>query len=235
MGSAPVQQRSSFPFPWGLLVVLGVYCVALVGYVYTQYWSSPEYVAAQKYTQARQLLGLDECAKCSESELNEAMVLVLEASRLVPDEQWFPLQIERLRWQFERKKFKLSVDLARKAELVSLQARRAAEKKQPYLVIGAKDKGWAPEQILAGPQRALLWGVPGLVLIIAWWAYLRFAAHRVRQKDREGELKKAEANLQELGQFRDGLDALAKKQAPLKSARLKEPDTDPDSTDPRGR
>ncbi len=219
-------------FPLGLVVALALYAAALVGYVYVQYWSSPEYIAAEKFEEAHRIMGLDECAKCNQPQLTRAMTLMLECSRLMPEEMWFPKQVERLRWQFEQKKFALDKDLQRKAELVSAAAYKIEKEKKPWLVVGAHDMGWAPAQVLAGPQRALLWGTPGFALIFVFWLYLQLAARKARKVDHEQNLRHDEQKLAELGEFREGLDALGKKQK-LKTAALYEPDTDPDSTDPR--
>lgn len=201
----PAKKKPGFPVPWGLFVALGVYALAVLGYVKVQYWDSPEYVAAEKYARALWLLGADDGKKCSEAQLTEAMELVLEAARLLPDVKDLAVHTERLRYRFAERKFKIPKDLERHAELVSATAQRREREKDPWLVVGVRDRGWGPEQLLGGPRRAALYSIPGGVLIILVWAYGRFNARAVREREHEADLKKAEAEVKALGQFREGL------------------------------
>src|SRR5688572_30016957 len=54
------QQRPPFPVPYGLFIALGLYAVGVLGYVYEAYWNSDEYVAAEHFVAASELLGLDD-------------------------------------------------------------------------------------------------------------------------------------------------------------------------------
>lgn len=207
---APPAKRR-FPIPYGLFIALGVYALAVLGYIKFQYWDSPGYVAAEKYSYALWLLGADDGRKCTEAQLVEAMGLILEAARLVPDEKSLAEHTERLRYRFEERKFKIPKDLERHAELVSATAQRREREKDPWLVVGVRDRGWGPEQVLSGPRRAALWSIPGGVLIILIWAYGQFNARKVREREHEDELKKAEAEVKALGQFREGLKSAPSK------------------------
>ena len=51
----------------------------------------------------------------------------------------------------------------------------------------------------------MLWSIPGGVLIIAFWTYTRFSGKALRAKEHEAELKKAESEVEHLGDFRRGL------------------------------
>ncbi|MEW5743069.1 MAG: hypothetical protein AB1938_29405 [Myxococcota bacterium] len=206
-------KKPRFPVPWGLFIVLGVYALGVLAFVKFQYWDSPQYQAAEHYARALYLLGVDDGRKCSEAQLTEAMKEVLDAARLMPDEIELAKHTERLRFRFEERKFKIPKDLERHAELVSATAQRREREKDPWLVVGVRDRGWGPEQLLGGPRRAVLWSIPGGVLIILIWAYGRFSARAVREREHEDDLKKSEAEVKELGQFREGL-----KQAPSKYA-----------------
>ncbi|GMU62142.1 MAG: hypothetical protein AMXMBFR34_39050 [Myxococcaceae bacterium] len=217
---AAEKKQPRFPIPWGLFIVLGVYGLAVLAYVKFQYWDSPQYQAAQKYARALYLLGVDDGRKCSEAQLVEAMELVLEAARLVPDEIELAKHSERLRFRFEERKFKIPKDLERHAELVSATAQRREREKDPWLVVGVRDRGWGPEQLLGGPRRAVFWSIPGGVIIILIWTYGRFSARAVREKEHEDDLKKSEAEVRALGKFREGL-----KQAP---SRYEAPEDDED-------
>ena len=199
-----------FPVPWGLFVVLAVYAVAVVGYIWKTYWESPGYQAAEHYARALSLLGVDDGRKSSAKDLEAAFGHVLEAARLVPEDKGLAQHTERLRWRFEERGFKLNPDLVRKSELVSKAAQRVEEERSPWLAIGSRDRGWAPDQLLAGPERVVWWSSPGAVLIIAVWVYGQFGAKKAREKEHEENLRKDEAAAKALGAWRDGLGTSAR-------------------------
>lgn len=87
--------------PWGLLVVLGLYAGLVTAYVWATWWNSPGYRAAQSYEAAQAILGVDDGRACSEQDLEQALRLVLEAARLVPEEHRLAEHVERLRWRYE--------------------------------------------------------------------------------------------------------------------------------------
>lgn len=199
-----------FPVPWGLFVVLSVYALAVVGYIWKTYWESPGYQAAEHYARALSLLGVDDGRKSNAEELEAAFGHVLEAARLVPEDKGLAQHTERLRWRFEERGFKLNPDLVRKSELVSKAAQRVEEERSPWLAIGSRDRGWAPDQLLAGPERVVWWSSPGAVLIIAVWVYGQFGAKKAREKEHEENLRKDEAAAKALGAWRDGLGTSAR-------------------------
>ncbi|MER2560392.1 MAG: hypothetical protein ABTQ32_06730 [Myxococcaceae bacterium] len=203
--------RAKFPVPWGLFVVLAVYALAVFGYIWKTYWESPEYQAAEHYAQALSLLGVDDGRKCTQPQLEAAFGHVLEAARLIPENKDLATHTERLRWRFDERGFKLNPDFARKAELVSKAAQRVEEERSPWLAVGSRDRGWAPDQLLAGPERVVWWSSPGVVLILAVWVYGQFGAKKAREKEHEENLKKAEADAQKLGSWRDGLGEAPRK------------------------
>lgn len=188
--------------PWGLFIVLGVYALAVLGYVWTTYWNSPEYNAALGYARALMILGVDDGRKCSEAQLNTAFEATLEAARLMPDERQLVDHLEALRQRFEERKFKLKPELVKKVEMMSANTMRIEQERKAWLVVGSRDRGWAPDQLLRGPERALLWSIPGGVLIIAFWAYTRFSGQALRAKEHEADLKQSEREVAELGDFR---------------------------------
>lgn len=191
--------------PWGLFVVLTIYALAVVGYIWKTYWESPGYQAAEHYALALSLLGVDDGRKSSAKDLEAAFGHVLEAARLVPEDKALAQHTERLRWRFEERGFKLNPDLVRKSELVSKAAQRVEEERSPWLAIGSRDRGWAPDQLLAGPERVVWWSSPGVVLIIAVWAYGQFGAKKAREREHEENLRKDEAAAKALGAWREGL------------------------------
>lgn len=198
----PQAAARKFPIPWGLFIVLGVYALAVLGYVRATYWNSPEYKAALGYARALMILGVDDGRKCSEAQLNTAFEATLEAARLMPDERQLVEHLENLRQRFEERKFKLKPDLVKKVEMMSANTMRIEQERKAWLVVGSRDRGWAPDQLLRGPERAVLWSIPGGVLIIAFWAYTRFSGKALRDQEHEAELKKSEREVEELGDFR---------------------------------
>jgi len=194
--------------PWGLFIVLAVYALGVVFYVWATYWRTPQYQAAQEYTAALRLLGMDDGRKCTEAQLNEAFGHMLEAARLVPEERGLAKHVERLRWRFDERHFKLRPDLVHKAEAVSAMNARIEKEREAILVVGARDKGWAADQVMEGPQQTVLYAIPGGVLIIALWGYTRFTGRKARAEAHEAERKKIEADVAELGKFRQGLDKM---------------------------
>lgn len=202
-----------FPIPWGLFVVLAVYAGAVYGYIWAQYWNSPEYRAAMAYAKALMILGTDDGRRCSEAELNRAFELTMDAALLMPDEVQLVEHLENLRHRYEERKFKLSKEWINKVEMMSAHTLRIEQAKKGWLVVSQRDKGWAPEQLLGGPQRIVLWSIPGGVLIIAFWAYTRFSAKRVREDDHLADQKQVERELEELGEWRQGLGS-GKRPAP---------------------
>lgn len=205
MPKAKKPARPSFPIPWGLGIVLAVYAAGVYAYIKYTYWEAPEYQAAVHYAKAIRLLGVDDGRKCTQQELERALDHILEAAKLVPEEKGFADESERLRWRFEERHFKLPEEFRRRMELVSSHAQRIDQERQAWLVVSQRDKGWAPDQVLAGPERTLWIAVPGGALIIAFWAYTRFSGRAVREREKEEGLKEEERELQEMGKFRAGL------------------------------
>ncbi len=196
----PARQR--FPIPWGLLLALAGYSLMVGLYVYGTYWNSPGYQAARHWDEAQALLGLDEGRSCSRAKLEEAFVHLLEVGRLVPEERWIHERIEAVRWRFEERKFKLAEDLKMRAEAVSGLHERIRQNREALLVVGMRDRGWAPEQLGVGPSRAVMYAIPGAVLICLVWAWWRFGPNRIRAQEHEAQLLKQEAEIEELGKFR---------------------------------
>ncbi len=206
MPSSPAKKPSGFPFPWGLLVVLGVYALAVYGYIRQTYYESPEYQAALAYGRALLILGVDDGRRCSEADLVKAFSLTLEAARLIPEERQLVDHLENLRHRFEERKFKLDPELVKKVEMMSANTMRIEQQRKAWLVVGSRDKGWAPDQLLAGPERVVWWSIPGGVFIIAFWAYTRMNAKAVRDREHEDDLKQTEKEVEQLGEYRSGLN-----------------------------
>jgi hypothetical protein len=194
--------KPKFRWPLGLLVVLVVYSGLVLVYVQQTYWSSPDYQAAQSYAKGLTLLGPEDGRRCSEADLRAGTELLIVASRLQPNDRSIADHLEHVRWVFDERKLKLPPDVVRAIELVSMNVHRAELEKQGFMPIGLRTKGWAPEQLLGGPQRALLFSIPGFVLIFAFWGYTRWTARAVHFATREALLKKEEQALEELGHFR---------------------------------
>ncbi len=176
-------QRNKFPIPWGLFVVLVLYSLGVWAYVWLTVWQAPQYVAAQHWGRADTLLGVDEGRTVSPETLLAAFDEVLEAARLLPEEEQFAEQLERLRARFAERRLPLDPSRLQRAEAVSASARRIQEARAPLLVVGARDRKWAPDQLAEKPQRIVLWSLPGGALILAVWAYLTVTAFIVRARD----------------------------------------------------
>ncbi len=205
MPPAKKPARQPFPIPWGLGIVLVLYAGLVYGYIWYTYWQAPEYQAAVHYAKAIRLLGVDDGRKCTQQELERALEHVLEAARLMPEEKGFADESERLRWRFEERRFKLSEEFRRRLELVSSRAQRIDQERKAWLVVGSHDKGWAPDQLLAGPERTLWYAIPGGVLIIAFWGYTRFTGRAARERMKEEGLQEEEREIEEMAKYRSGL------------------------------
>ena len=192
----------SFPFPWGLLVALGLYALAVLGYVWSTYWQSAEYQAAKHWAAARMLLGDDGGRTASRETLIDAYDHLLEAGRLKPEVRTLHEEAESLNWRFEDRRSAVPEDLRRRAEVNAAVWQRIQQQNAPVLVVGLRDRGWAPEQLVEGPARIAKWSPVGALLIVAIWAYLRFSARKVRDQEREEGLQEWEREIEDLGAFR---------------------------------
>ena len=197
----PVRQR--IPVPWGLMIALAVYGLFVLGYVYATYWNSPEYQAARHFDAAVALLGVDDGRTCPRPKLEEAFVHLLEVGRLIPQERWIHERIEALRWRFDERHFKLAEDLKMRGEAVAMMHEKIrASREHTFMVVSERERGWAPDQLLAGPTRAVLWAIPGAAVICLLWAWWTFGPNRIKAQEHEAELLKQEAEVKELGAFR---------------------------------
>lgn len=195
-------KRQRVPVPWGLFIALGVYALAVLGYIWGQYWRSPEYQAMEHYQRALRLIGRDEGVNCTEQQLLDGYTEMLEAARLMPSVRLLHEKIEHLRWRFDERHVYLSRDLVMRAEAVSSLYERMRQEREPLLVSGVRDRGWAPDQLAAGPGQAVLWSFPGAGIIIVVWAVWSFGPKRRRAEEREQELQKLESDVEELAGHR---------------------------------
>lgn len=194
--------RRRFYFPLGLLVVLVTYALAVVAYLDATYWSTNEYKASEHYVQALALLGDDDGRTCATAQLQQALEHLIEAAALVPEAGFLAEHIERLRWRYSERNVEMPLDLVRRAEAVSASARRVREERTPFLVVGIRDRGWAPDQVLEGPKRALRWAIPGAVLILLVWGYLQFNARSVWEEERGQHIDRTNEEVRRLGESR---------------------------------
>ncbi len=188
--------------PWGLLIVLTVYAAGVYAYIWTNYYDSPEYKAAISYAKALAILGVNDGRRCSEAELNKAFELTMQASQLLPEEKMLVDHLEDLRHRFEERKFKLNKEWVNAVEMMSARTLRIEHERAAYLVVGSRDRGWAPDQLLKGPERVVLWSIPGGVFIILFWAYTQFSTKAKLDREHEEKLKKQEQEVEELGEYR---------------------------------
>jgi hypothetical protein len=73
------------------------------------------------------------------------------------------------------------------------------EERAPLLVVGARARHWAPDQLISGPETILWWSLPGAVLIIGVWGYLRVSAALVRKTEHEQHLAAVRDEVKALG------------------------------------
>lgn len=200
---APAKKlRLPFPFPWGLLVGLGLYALAVLGYVWATYWRTPEFQAGEHVEAAMELLGGDDGARLSQPQMEEAFVHLLEAGRLVPRDRWVHERLQLLRVRMDERKLRLSPELVRRAEAIALLLERIENEEAPTLVVGLRDRKWTARDILTGPKNAVLWSIPGGVIIVLLWSYRAFTERRVRGDEREAGSQKRERELEDLERAR---------------------------------
>jgi hypothetical protein len=198
-----IRQRQRIPIPYGLFIALGIYALMVLGYIWLTYWRTPEYQAMEHYVRALQLIGRDEGISCTPEHLLEGYTELLEAARLVPTIRPLHERIEHLRWRFDERHIKLSKDMEMRAEAVSALYERARQEREPLLVSGVRDRGWAPDQLADGPGRAVLWSLPGAGVIIVLWLVWTFGPRRKRAEEHEQELVKHEQELEQLAGHRE--------------------------------
>lgn len=186
-----------FPFPWGLVVAWAVYGLLVLGYTWATYWRSAEYQAAVHYRDAHALLGASGGRQCSRAELEEAYLELVEAARLKPEVKTLHEELEDLNWRFDERHWEVPEHLRNSAEAVAAIWMEIQKANAPILVVGMRDRGWAPDQLVEGPARTLRWSPLGLLLIAVIWAYGRFNAKRQREEEKERERRAIEAELAE--------------------------------------
>ncbi len=193
--------RMPFPVPWGLLIVLGLYATVVTLYIGLQYWRSPEYQAAVHYREAYPVLQQRPGVPDKREELLAAYEHLLEAARLLPAATALHQELEKLNWRLDRTGG-VPRELQLRAGAVAELWRRIQEQHDPYLVIGAAERGWAPDQLVAGPARAFGWAVAGALLILAVWAYRMFGVRREREERREAHVQQTEREIEEIARQR---------------------------------
>jgi hypothetical protein len=198
--AAKLRPRQKFPVPWGLFIALGVYALGVTGYIWVAYWSSPEYQAAEHYNSAWEILGRDEGRKAPREQMLEAYEHLLEAARLMPQVKSLHDQLESLNWRFEERKLRLPPEYTLRAGAVASVWQRIQAEQQPILVVGARNRGWAPDQLADGPATTVKWSMIGVLIIVVIWAWGRFNGNRLRAVEHEQELRKMEREVKELAQ-----------------------------------
>lgn len=194
--------RPPFPVPIGLFVAIGIYAAAVLGYVNATYWSTPEYQASEHIEQAAELLGGDEGKSLDQKKMEEAYGHYLEACRLVPKERWIHEKLQRLRYKMDERGMTLSRELALRSDALAMLLQRAENEGAPMMVVGLRDRGWTPEQVLGGPKTVALWSIPGGVFISIFFLYRRWTERRVHGEGKEAESKKLENELVDLERAR---------------------------------
>lgn len=189
--------RGRFPVPIGLFVALALYAAAVLGYVWATYWDSADYQAAVHYAKAQEVLGKKAGAGAPRETLIEGYRHLLEAARLKPEVRTVHDQLESLNWRFDERGWRVPEDLRHNAEAVAMTWMNIQKANAPILVVGVRDRGWAPDQLVEGPAKVFRWSPIGALLILVIWTYGNFNAKRVREQDKEAQLQQTEQELLE--------------------------------------
>lgn len=198
----PKLQKIPFSFPWALVVLLGLYAAGVYMYIWVNYYDSPEYKAARSYARALALLGDGDGRRCSEENLNQAFKLTMEAAVLLPENRELIDHLESMRHRFDERHLKLNKEWVNQVEMMSARTLKREQERQNIGVVGVRDKGWHPEQLLEGPERVVMWSIPGAVLIIAFYTYTRFNRRARLAQEHEEQIRAQEKEIQDLGRFR---------------------------------
>jgi hypothetical protein len=190
-GRVPDAARPSL-VPWGLLIALAIYAAVASGFAVWHLWHSPDYQAARHYRMSVALLGKDRGRTATRETLVEAYGDLLEAAVRVPEVRDFHDALESLNWRFEERHWTIPGDLRRRAEAVATLYTRIQMERRPLLAVGARDRGWDPDQLLDEPMRLAFWfGLGGMGIVVAW-AYLRFGERARRESERNEQLSEVE-------------------------------------------
>jgi hypothetical protein len=191
-----------FQVPWGLVAALGLYVVGVGLYVTLSTRSSPEYQAAKHYLAAQELLGPSGGRNATRAELERAYDELLEAARLQPQVLTFHRKLEGLNGRFAERHWEMPPGYRLRAEAVAGLYRRIQDAQEPLLVVGAHDKGWDPEQLLARPTQVAKWSVLGALGIVVLWFALRLGEKQRQAMARHANLERIEEEIAEIGRQR---------------------------------
>lgn len=194
--TVPAAKGARFPVPWGLLIAWAVYALLVLGYIWGTYWRSADYQAAVHYRNAHEILGPSEGRHSTHEELKQAYRELLESARLKPEVRTFHDELESLNWRFDERHWKVPEDLRYSADAVATTWMNIRKENAPILIVGARDRGWAPDQLVEGPMRTLRWSPIGILLLTVLWAYGKFSSKRVRDLEHEQELRAVENELE---------------------------------------
>lgn len=199
MGSVSAQppRRTLWQVPGikGLCLALGVYALLVLAFVSWRYWSSPEYQAAVHWEEAAELLGSDGGRGISREKLIEAYEHLLEAARLMPQVRTLHERLESLNWRFEERGLQQPEELRRRAEAVAAIWQRIQQEQAPLLVVGMRDRGWAPSQLREGPGTVLAWSSVGVLALFVLWGYWLFNGKRQQEQKHLAELQRLEKDV----------------------------------------
>jgi len=191
-----------FQVPWGLIAALVVYVLGVGLYVTLSTRSAPEYQAAKHYQAATEILGLDGGKHCTRPELSAAYDHLLEAARYQPQVKDFHRTLEALNGRFAERGWKMPPEFRMRAEAVAGLYERIQEERQPLLVVGMRDQGWAPDQILARPAQVVKWSAFGGLGIVILWFALKLGEKQRNAMIRNQNLERIEQEVADLGRQR---------------------------------
>jgi hypothetical protein len=128
----------------------------------------------------------------------------VNAAQRVPQVRTIHEELESLNWRFEERHWSVPFELRMASEAQSAAWLRAEQARAPLLAVGARERGWEPEVLLAGPRRAAMGSLAGGGLILVVWAWSRFSARRARVEAKEAHLQELEKQVRERGNQRRG-------------------------------
>jgi hypothetical protein len=194
-GKRTATRRRRFHFPWGLVIILGVYAGVSYAYIRNKELNSPSFIAGNHLRAAMQILGQDNGASQPLDSLQTAYAHLVEALGAFPDDKWAHEQLEQVRMVMVRRGTKPLPDLQRKADFLAAAYQELQAGRRHALPVGMRDE-WDVDGVMAAPGQMARYAVFGGLVIVLLWAYKQMQEYKFSSKladerhlDRREELK----------------------------------------------
>lgn len=200
-GSINVSRRWKFHFPWGLLILLGVYAWGAQAYVKHLEETSPLARAQLLVDRGSMFLGKDYGITASDSNLIAAYGVYLEAASIVPGDKWVFDKLDTIRHLALRRNLTIPEDLQQRADFLGRQNLIEDKHRLKFLVAGPSDI-WNFDTIRSSPRTAATFAIVGGLLICLIWSYTQFQSGKAitAQEDEKEAARRLE--LAELSRHR---------------------------------